>query len=190
MKSPKFLAAIACVALMTAGCTTTPNLETDSSMAAKRVSLDASVQSALTNLYTQVPSSRALVEKAHGVLVFPAVVSAGLVIGGSHGRGSLLSGGTTLGYYSTTTASVGLLAGAESKAVYVLFMTQDSLDKFKASNGWTAGVDASVTLLKVGADGGIDTQTVKAPIVGFALTNGGLMANLSIEGSKFSKIDL
>jgi lipid-binding SYLF domain-containing protein len=68
-------------------------------------------------------------------------------------------------------------------------MTQDSLDKFQASKGWTAGVDASVTLLKVGADGAVDTQTVQAPIVGFALTNGGLMANLSIEGSKFSKID-
>jgi hypothetical protein len=32
-------------------------------------------------------------------------------------------------------------------------------------------------LLKVGADGTVDTQTVQAPIVGFALTNGGLMAN-------------
>jgi lipid-binding SYLF domain-containing protein len=189
MKMLKTLAAIACVALLTAGCTTTPNTVTEGSLDAKRVGLDANVQSALANLSTQVPSSRELVRKARGVLVFPNVVSAGLVIGGSHGRGALLTKGVTVAYYSTTAASVGLLAGAESKAVYVLFMTQDSLDKFQASKGWTAGVDASVTLLTVGADGAVDTQTVQAPVVGFALTNGGLMANLSIEGSKFSKID-
>jgi lipid-binding SYLF domain-containing protein len=189
MKMLKPLVAIAVAAILTAGCTTTPNTVTESSLDAQRVSLDANVQSALASLSTQVPGSRDLVRKARGVLVFPSVVSAGLVIGGSHGRGALLTNGVTAGYYTSTAVSVGLLAGAESKAVYVLFMTEDSLDKFRASKGWTAGADASVTLLKVGADGAIDTQTVQAPIVGFALTNGGLMANLSIDGSKFSKID-
>jgi lipid-binding SYLF domain-containing protein len=189
MKFLKTFAAITCAALLGAGCTTTPNTVTESSLDAKRVGLDANVQSALASLQTQVPGSRDMVRQARGILVFPAIVSAGFIVGGSHGRGALLSDGNTVGYYSNTAASVGLLAGADSKAVYVLFMTQDSLDKFQASKGWTAGVDASVTLLKVGADGKVDTQTVQAPIVGFALTNGGLMANLSIEGSKFSKID-
>ena len=69
-------------------------------------------------------------------------------------------------------------------------MTQDSLSKFKASQGWTAGVDASVTLLKIGADGNVTTQTVQQPIVGFVLTNGGLMADVSVEGAKISKIAL
>ena len=89
-----------------------------------------------------------------------------------------------------TAASVGWLAGAESKAIFVLFMTKESLDKFVASQGWTAGVDASVTLLKIGADGRLTTQTVQQPIVGFVLTNGGLMADLSVEGAKISKIAL
>lgn len=189
MNNLKTLVTIACAAILAAGCTTTPNTVTESSMDAKRIGLDANVQSALKSLATQVPGSRDLVRQARGMLVFPEVVSGGLVIGGSHGRGALLAGGVTQGYYNSTAISVGLLAGAESKAVYVLFMTQDSLDKFKASKGWTAGVDASVTLLKVGADGTVDTQTVQAPIVGFALTNGGLMANLSIEGSKFSRVE-
>jgi lipid-binding SYLF domain-containing protein len=189
MKMLKTLVAITCAAVMAAGCTTTPNTVTEASLDAKRASLDANVKSAMANLSTQVPASRDLVRQARGILVFPNVVSAGLVVGGSHGRGALLTQGATVGYYSSTALSVGLLAGAESKAVYVLFMTEDSLDRFRASKGWTAGVDASVTLLKVGTDGSVDTQTVKAPIVGFALTNGGLMANLSIEGSKFSKVD-
>ena len=124
------------------------------------------------------------------MLVFPSVVSAGLGVGGSYGQGALRVGGRSVGYYSTTAASVGLLAGADSKAVFLLFMTQGALDKFRASNGWTAGADASVTMLKVGASAGIDTQTAQQPIVGFALSNAGLMANLSLDGTKVSKLDL
>ena len=127
--------------------------------------------------------------KAKGVLVFPTVVSAGLGVGGSYGQGALRVGGRTEGYYSTTAASVGLLAGADSKAVFVLFMTQESLDKFRASKGWTAGADASVTMLKVGASAAVDTQTMQQPVVGYALSNAGLMANLSLDGTKINKID-
>ncbi|MBS0341396.1 MAG: hypothetical protein JSS56_12780 [Proteobacteria bacterium] len=144
----------------------------------------------MTKLYSQVPGSRELVGKSKGVLVFPSVVSAGLGIGGSYGQGALRTGGKTEGYYSTTAASVGLLAGADSKAVYVLFMTQEALDKFRASKGWTAGADASVTMLKAGASAGVDTQTAQAPVLGYALSNAGLMANLSIDGTKVNKLDL
>ncbi len=185
----RFLLSTLAVACFAAGCTTTPNVATDTSMEAKRSSLDADADAALQNLATQVPSSRELVRQAHGVLIFPSVISAGLVVGGSHGRGVLRSGTTTTGYYNVTGASVGLLAGADSKAVFVLFMTQDALDRFVASHGWTAGVDASVTLLKVGADGSVTTQTVQQPIVGFAMSNAGLMANVSLEGMKFSHVE-
>jgi lipid-binding SYLF domain-containing protein len=112
------------------------------------------------------------------------------VVGASYGQGALREGARTAGYYSSSAGSVGLIAGAESKAIYVLFMTQESLDRFESSKGWTAGVDASITFLKAGADGQVSTQTAQQPIVGFALTNGGLMANLSIEGTKFTRIEL
>ena len=158
--------------------------------AAKRSSIDASVESAMSRLHAQVPGSRELTGKARGVLVCPSVVSAGLGVGGSYGQGALRVGGRSVGYYSTTAASVGLLAGADSKAVFLLFMTQGALDKFRASNGWTAGADASVTMLKVGASAAIDTQTAEQPVVGFALSNAGLMANLSLDGTKVSKLDL
>jgi lipid-binding SYLF domain-containing protein len=176
------------LAVLATACTTTSTSSGDP--AAKRSSIDASVDSAMSKLYTQVQGSRELVGKARGVLVFPSVVSAGLGVGGSYGQGALRVGGKSVGYYSTTAASVGLLAGADSKAVFLLFMTQDALDKFRASNGWTAGADASVTMLKVGASAGIDTQTAQQPIVGFALSNAGLMANLSLDGTKISKLDL
>ncbi|SIL46540.1 Uncharacterized conserved protein [Mycobacteroides abscessus subsp. abscessus] len=69
-------------------------------------------------------------------------------------------------------------------------MTQDSLDKFVASKGWTAGVDASVAVAKIGANGEIDTNTIRQPVIGFVVTNAGLMANLTIEGTKVTRLDL
>ncbi|MBO9651917.1 MAG: hypothetical protein J7605_25705 [Variovorax sp.] len=187
MKKRSFLAG-GLLAVLTTACTTTNTSSGDP--AARRSSIDSSVDAALSKLYGQVQGSRELTGKAKGVLVFPSVVSAGLGIGGSYGQGALRVGGRSVGYYSTTAASVGLLAGADSKAVFVLFMTQESLDKFRASNGWTAGADASVTMLKVGANATIDTQTAQQPIIGFALSNAGLMANLSLDGTKISRLDL
>ena len=186
MKKRAFLAT-GLVAVFGVACSTTSTTRGDP--AAQRSSIDASVESALSKLYAQAPGSRELTGKAKGVLVFPAVVSAGLGVGGSYGQGALRVGGRTEGYYSTTAASVGLLAGPDSKAVYVLLMTQEALDKFRASKGWTAGADASVTMLKVGASAAIDTQTAQQPVVGYALSNAGLMANLSLDGTKVNKLD-
>jgi lipid-binding SYLF domain-containing protein len=122
--------------------------------------------------------------------VFPNVVSAGFVVGGSYGEGALRKSGITSAYYSVGAGSVGLLAGAQSKTVALLFMTEDALQGFESSPGWTAGADASVALADVGADARIDTKTAQAAIVGFVLTNAGLMANLSIDGTKFTKMPL
>jgi len=155
----------------------------------KRRSIDAGVDNATAQLYAQVKGSRELIAKSRGVLVFPKVVSAGLVLAGSYGEGSLQASGTRT-YYSTGSASVGLTVGADSKAVFVLFLTDEALKKFQASNGWTAGVDASVALATMGADGSIDTNTARSPVIAFVLTNGGLMANLSIEGTKINRLAL
>ncbi|HET7794927.1 MAG TPA: YSC84-related protein [Rhizobacter sp.] len=171
-----------------AGCSTTSSAPSDA--AAKRADINASVDRALSDLYAQAKGSRELVASSRGVLVFPKVVSAGFVVGGSYGEGALRKGGSTTGYYSTAAGSVGLLAGAQSKAVYLLFMTQEALAKFEASKGWTAGADASVALVNVGADAQATTKTVQQPIVGYVLTNAGLMANLSLDGTKFTKLEL
>jgi lipid-binding SYLF domain-containing protein len=187
MNKRSFLACGLLTVLATA-CSTTST--TGGDPAAKRTSIDASVESAMSKLYAQVPGSREMTGKARGVLVFPSVVSAGLGVGGSYGQGALRVGGKSVDYYSTTAASVGLIAGADSKAVYVLFMTQEALDKFRASKGWTAGADASVTMLKVGASAAVDTQTAQQPVVGYALSNAGLMANLSLDGTKVNKLDM
>lgn len=193
MLKRKLLAATAtaCAALMLGGCSTTlTGNSAAGSPVEKRQSIDAAVDNALSKLYAQVPDARNTIDQAKGVLVFPAVVSAGFIVGGSYGQGALRVNGNTTGYYSTTAASVGLLAGANSKAIYVLFMTQEALEKFRNSQGWTAGADATVSVINVGASAMIDTQVVRKPVVAFVLTNGGLMANLSLDGTKISKLDL
>ncbi len=189
MQKRHFLATLG-MAVALAACSTTNPDAGGANPAAKRASIDAKIDGAMTKLYAQDATSHDLVSKAKGVLVFPSVVSAGFVVGGSYGEGALRVHGYSVGYYSTTAASVGLLAGAESKAVYILFMTEDALNKFRASNGWTAGADASVTMLKAGAAASIDTTTGQKPVVGYILTNGGLMADLSIDGTKVKRIDL
>jgi len=180
---------VASLLAMTA-CTSTTSAGKDADPASKRRSIDSSVDAAMSKLYAQVPGSREMVTKSKGVLVFPSVLSAGLGVGGSYGEGSLRVGNSTASYYSTAAAAVGLLAGADSKAVYVLFMTDEALAKFRESKGWTAGADANVTLLKTGANAGVDTQTMRAPVVGYALSNAGLMANVSLDGTKVTKLDL
>ena len=170
------------------GCSTTTSAARDGSPVAKQQSIDANVDNALSRLYAQDPSSREMIGKARGVLVFPSIVSAGFVVGGSYGQGALRVRGRTSEYYSTAAGSVGLLAGAESKSVYLLFMTDEALAKFRASKGWTVGADASVTLVNVGANASVDSKTVQQEIVGYVLTNGGLMANVSLEGTKITPL--
>lgn len=171
-------------ALLLAGCTTTPQAGT----AGKRQGIDADVNAALSRLASTMPGSRELLGKARGVLVFPSVLAAGLGIGGEYGEGALRVGDKTVDYYSTASASFGLQIGAQSKAIVFLFMTQDALDKFQNSRGWTAGVDASVAVIKAGVNGDVDLNTATQPVNVFVMTNKGLMANLTIEGTKITKL--
>ena len=183
------LIALACAAAFAlgsiTGCSTTSK-PPDDTPAQKRQSIDA----ALAQLYASDPASRELVAKSRGVLVFPSVVTAGFVVGGSYGTGALRVGGQTAGYYKTAAGSVGLLAGAESKAVYLLFMTDEALAKFRASNGWTAGADASVAMMRTGANAAVDSATLQQAVIGYVITKGGLMANLSLEGTKVSPLEI
>jgi lipid-binding SYLF domain-containing protein len=178
-------------ALLASGCATSTSTGSGSAdPAAKRREIEAAVDSALAELYAKAPGSRELVAKSRGVLVMPKVTSAGFVVGASYGEGALRKDGKTSSYYNVAAGSVGLLAGAQQKSMYMLFMTQDALEKFEKSQGWTAGADASVALVDVGADARVDTKTAQSPIIGYVLANQGFMANLSLDGTKFTKITI
>jgi lipid-binding SYLF domain-containing protein len=183
-------AVLAAGGLSLTGCTTTPpSSDTGAAVdAGKRQTINAGVDSTLTRLYDTVRGSRELVDKAQGVLVFPSVIAAGFWVGGQYGQGALRVAGHTTGYYSIAAGSFGLQIGAQSKAIVLMFMTQDALNKFRASQGWAAGADATVALVKIGANGNVDTSTATNPVQAFVLTNEGLMAGVSLEGSKISRL--
>ena len=193
-RNPVFKAvAIAIVtgSLALTGCTTTQNTPDNASTnASKRESINASVNATLSRLYSNVPGSRDLVAKSRGVLVFPDVIQAGFFVGGQTGNGALRVGGSTAGYYNTSSLSVGLQAGAQSKAVIFLFMTQDALNKFRSTDGWAAGADASVAVVKMGANGSVDTNTATSPVQVFVLTNACLMGDVSVAGTKVTRLNL
>ncbi|AOJ28009.1 MULTISPECIES: BPSL1445 family SYLF domain-containing lipoprotein [Burkholderia] len=187
----KAAAAVMLGSLALAGCTTTPDKpDSPAASASKRQSIDASVNATLSRLYSTVPGSRELVAKSRGTLVFPNVLQAGFIVGGQSGNGALRVGGSTVGYYNTSSLSVGLQAGAQSKAIVFLFMTQDALDSFRKSEGWSAGADASVAVVKVGANGAVDSNTATAPVEVLVLTNAGLMGDLSVNGTKVTKLNI
>ena len=156
--------------------------------AATKAESDTDVQFALTAFYNLSPGNKELASKAAGVLVFPSIMKAGFFVGGDYGEGALLVGGKTTDYYSTAAISFGLQLGAQSRSEVILFMDKDTLENFRVHDGWAAGLDGSVAVIDNGAGKGINTETAKEPIIAFIFSNKGLMGNLSLEGSKFSKI--
>ena len=178
---------VACAALV--GCTTTGPAVT-ANPASARQEINSGIDATLSRLYQAAPGSQQLVARAKGVLVFPEVKSISFVVGAEHGEGALRENRETVGYYSLTSGSVGWQAGAQSKAVVLLFLTPDALAKFRNSNGWTVGADANVAIAKIGANGSVDTMTAQQPVVQFVLNNIGLTAGISLEGSKITKIQL
>ncbi|AOJ86596.1 MULTISPECIES: YSC84-related protein [Burkholderia] len=187
----KAAAALIVGSLALTGCTTTPDKPDNAATnASKRQAIDSSVDATLSRMYSTVKGSRELVAKSRGVLVFPDVIQAGFIVGGQTGNGALRVGGSTVGYYNTSSLSVGLQAGAQSKAIVFLFMTQEALDEFRGSDGWAAGAGASVALVKMGANGAVDTTTATAPVQVIVLTNAGLMGDVSINGTKVSKLKI
>ena len=158
------------------------------SFAESKAVIDTRASEALTQFYKLNPTPQALEQRAVGVLIFPDVTKAGVGVAGEHGNGVLQVKGKTVGYYSSTSASVGLTVGVAKRSEVIMFMTQDALDHFMKSKGWSIGADTGIAIVKAGAGGDYDSETLKKSIVGFVFGEKGLIADASLEGSKISKI--
>ncbi len=156
--------------------------------AASAVEIDAKANATLEKFYETVPAGKELATKAAGILIFPSVVKAGMVLGGEYGEGALRIGGKTVAYYSTASGSIGFQLGVQSKSIIIMFMDKTALENFRKSQGWEVGVDGSVALVTIGAGGSLDTTTSQEPIIGFIFGQKGLMYNLTLEGTKLTKI--
>ncbi|MDP2343456.1 MAG: YSC84-related protein [Deltaproteobacteria bacterium] len=163
-------------------------LAADRASAKEGPELTTDVRRTMSELYAHSPSARDLAAKANGILVFPSIYKAGLGVGGSYGEGALLQGDKLVGYYNIVAGSVGWQIGAQKQSVVLMFLTPESYRRFLDSQGWKAGVDGSVAIFDVGAGKSLDSKTLQQPIVGFIFSEKGLMAGLTLEGSKITKI--
>tara|TARA_R110001592_G_scaffold363402_1_gene688357 strand:- start:63227 stop:63790 length:564 start_codon:yes stop_codon:yes gene_type:complete len=159
-----------------------------SANAASKMEIDLYAEDAMNQFQRETTAGTKLAEQAKGILIFPKIYKAGVVVGGEYGEGVLKIGGNSAGYYSISAGSIGFQLGAQMKSQVILFMTDAALKQFQNSNGWEAGVDGSVAIATVGVGAEIDTHTAQQSIIGFVFSNKGLMFNLNLEGSKITPI--
>jgi len=175
-------ALLATAALLLAGAIASP------AWAATAEDLDRDAAQALQTLYKVNPTAQAISGKAKAILVFPKIVKAGLVFGGSYGEGVLMKGSRVVGYYNSASASWGWQAGAESYAYVVFLMSDKAVNYLAKSKGWEFGVGPTVVMVNEGVAKNLSTTTLKNDAYAFITDQQGLMASLSIEGTKVSRI--
>jgi lipid-binding SYLF domain-containing protein len=151
--------------------------------------INASVNASLDRFYKQVKGGKEMAAKARGVLVMPNVVKAGLIVGGEYGEGALRVGGKSVSYYNLASGSVGFQIGGEAKDFVILFMTDTALKQFQASKGWEVGLDGNVAMVNIGGGERVDFTKMQDPIIAFVFDVKGLMADISLKGAKFTKIN-
>ena len=159
-------------------------------MAESKDILNLQIKDTVAKFEKKAKGGKAFLEqKCAGYLVMPNIYRAGFIVGGEYGEGGLVVDGNITDYYSIVTASIGLQAGAQKRSMILAFITPDALNAFSKSTKWKVGVDGSVSVVNWG--GGIDLSTVdfKETVVAFIFNEQGLMANLSLDGSIFKKIE-
>ena len=159
-------------------------LSTTAAHAATAEDLSKDAAQALQTLYKTNPTAEALSKKARAILVFPKIVKAGLIFGGSYGEGVL----NFDGYYNSVSASWGWQAGAESYGYVVFLMSPKAVKYIEDTKGWEIGVGPTVVVANEGMGKNLSSSTLKDDAYAFIFDQSGLMASLSIEGTKISRI--
>lgn len=151
--------------------------------------LNKEAAQALQTLYKLNPFAETISKNANEILVFPNVIKAGLIFGGSYGEGVLMKGAHVEGYYNTVSGSWGWQVGAQSYA-YVVFLMNDKVKNYlEKSDGWSIGVGPTVVVVDEGIAKNLSSTTLRDDAYAFIFDQQGLMAGLSIEGTKITRID-
>jgi lipid-binding SYLF domain-containing protein len=164
-----------CLAVPAANAATTEDLNRDSDQA-------------LQKLYESNPVAEDIAKHARAILIFPNIVKAGLVFGGAFGEGELKEGSKVDGYYNSVTGSFGFQAGAQSYGYVVFLMNEKAVNYVHRTEGWEIGVGPTVVIVDQGVAKNLSTSTLKDDAYAFIFNQQGLMAGVSLEGTKISHI--
>ncbi len=157
--------------------------------AEKAATIEQHSREALALLLKKSEAAKGLVDDADGILVFPKIVKGGLIFGGQYGEGALLKNDDVAGYYSTAAASFGLQAGLQTFGYAIFFLNEDALTYLDNSDGWEIGTAPNVVVVEHGAAASLTTTSGRGNIYVFFFDQKGLMAGLTIEGSKITIIN-
>ena len=157
--------------------------------ASSAAEIDQRVKLALENLYATSPKAQELGKKAKGILVFPNIIKAGLIVGGQYDEGELLVDGKVRGYYNTIQVSYGLQAGVQTHGYALFFMTDSALAWLDKSDGWEVGVGPSIVVVDAGAATSSTSTTLQSEIYAFFFNQKGFMGALGLQGTKITKIE-
>ena len=150
--------------------------------------IDARVDATLSTMHNRYPATLDLKRKSVGMLIMPLITKAGFGLGGAFGRGALRVNDTTVDYYSSTAASVGLQIGAQQFSHVLYFMTQEALTDFRSSSGWAAGADLEYAVNDKGGNVSAETTTALAPVIAVIFGQAGLLVGATLEGTKYTRI--
>ena len=165
-----------------------PTISVGPANAATAEDLNKDSDQALQSLYKSHPFAEEISRRAKAILVFPNIVKAGLVFGGAYGEGELKQGSHIDGYYNSVTASWGFQAGAQSYGYVVFLMTPKAVNYVHRTQGWEIGVGPTVVIVDEGVAKNLSTSTLKGDAYAFIFDQQGLMAGISLEGTKISRI--
>ncbi len=185
LRFPTVFAALAVIAAATAFSAAPARAQEEHTAA----TIERDSRAALALLKTNSEPARELSDNAAAILVFPKIIKGGLIIGGQYGEGALFKDDALTQYYSTAAASFGLQAGLQTFGYAVYFMNEESLSYLNNSDGWEIGTAPNVVVVDKGAGASLTTTSAKKDIYVFFFDQKGLMAGLTIEGTKITEIN-
>ena len=163
-------------------------LTATSASARSAAEITAQGQQALQSLEAREPRSRLFARHARAVLVFPSIFKAGLVFGGESGNGVLLIDGRPAGFYNLSGGSWGLQIGGEKFSYALFLMNNAALRHLRRSGNFDAGTGPSVAIITTGAGAEANSTTMTKDVYAFPFNEKGLMADLTLQGTKISAI--
>ena len=166
----------------------TLSAKTGVALAASQEELSKTSNIALESLYRTNPTAAVIGKSARAIVIFPSIVRAGFVFGGSYGEGIMTKGNQFAGYYNSVSASWGWQIGAESYGYVVFLMNEKAVQYLENSHGWEIGVGPTVVVVNEGVAKNLSSTTLKDDAYAFIFDQKGLMVSLSLEGTKISRI--
>lgn len=181
-------AAMLAAALFISACSSMGS--TSSGTDTSRAALTDRARTTLNSLYGTTPRARELRANAKAILVFPDILKAGLIVGGSGGNGVLFSpDGQVLGYYNLSAVSFGMQAGAQNFSEAMFLMNPKAINALNSYDGWSIGAGPSVVVLDQGMAADLDTTTLRSDVYAFIFGQQGLMGGLGVQGQKITKLN-